>query len=116
MSAALSTEGWPDRVQRGMRGWYYAGKAAQRADDAAANRERDAELRRVLENPGVLGWHDARLAALDAAEQAGEATYAAERARQGLVTYERHRCSDQRDTASPSLQPRVILVEDRVAA
>lgn len=69
---------------------FHAGRAAQRAVDEAAQQERAEELQRLTLSRGVPGWHDARLRALDAAEQAGEAAYAAERARQGLIPYDRH--------------------------
>lgn len=70
---------------------YYAGRADERDLQEREQQEHARQLRELLLNRGEPGWYDQRLRALDATEAAGEAEYAAERARQGLVTYDRHR-------------------------
>jgi len=81
----VNLDGWmPDQVAA-----YYLGRATQRADDDSAQWERAEQLRELLDVKPI-GWHNGRLRALDAAERAGEAAYAAERDRQGLVPYQRH--------------------------
>lgn len=66
---------------------FYLGRAAERAEIERAERQRAEDLRAMLIPTGRPGWHDARLRALDVAQRAGEAAYAAERARQGLIPY-----------------------------
>lgn len=65
---------------------YHAGRADERALIETEHSRALANLRR-----SATHWHDLRMHALNVAERAGAAAYAAERAEQGLIPYSEYR-------------------------